>query len=110
MPADFSMWCEGDYWDRIQSTWGNGATMEFLLYYEPLVGEDPTDRLQMIVTDCDGNKRGWLMNIEDAMVVIRGLSRLVDNAIRLGLSVSGDYEGRHAGNKVEKKPEEAKGV
>jgi len=103
MPANFSMWCEGDYWDRVQSTWCNGATMEFLLYHDPLEGEHPSDRLQMIVTDCDGDKRGWLMNIEDAMVIIRGLSRLVDNALRVGMQISGDYENAQAKKKRRKK-------
>ena len=90
--AQFSMHPDDGMWDHIQSTWSNGATIEFVLYVDPLDGEDKTDRLQMLVTECDGKKRGWLMNIEDAMVIMRGLSRLVDNALRVGMPVSGDYE------------------
>lgn len=74
---------EGEWMDYSREEWGNGSKIEFILYSEPLPGEDKSDQLHMIVTDCDGRQRGWLMNPEDAMTIIRGLSRLVDNAMAL---------------------------
>lgn len=110
MTAEFATNPDGKFWDRVQTSWGNGTRIEFLLHEGPLPGEDPSDRLQVLVTDCDGLSRGWLMNIEDAVLIIRGLSRLVDNALRLGFPISSNYEERNARNQVEEKPETPGGI
>lgn len=57
---------------------------EFLFYPKPLDGEDPSDRIHVIITDLEGNRRGWLMNVEDAIVFIRGLSVCMQKAIEAG--------------------------
>lgn len=50
--------------------WANGARIEVLLYSEPQPGEDPSDRIHLLVTDQGGERRGWLMNQEDALAVM----------------------------------------
>lgn len=53
--------------------WQNGAFIEVLVYEQPQPGEDESDRIHLMITDCDGSRRGWLMNIEDAEAIIKGL-------------------------------------
>ena len=70
----------------------NGPKFEFILYDGPQPDEHPSDVMHMLITDADGNRRGWVMNVEDAMIIIRGLSRLVDNALMVGAMISIHYE------------------
>ena len=68
--------------DRVYySLWGNGATLEFLVYKEQQPGEDNSDRIHMIVTPANGTSRGWLMNVEDATAIIRGLATSIQHAL-----------------------------
>lgn len=53
--------------------WQNGAFIEVLVYEQPQPGEDVSDRIHLMITDCDGNRRGWLMNVEDATAIVKGL-------------------------------------
>lgn len=53
--------------------WQNGAFIEVLVYEQPQPGEDDGDRIHLMVTDCDGERRGWLMNVEDAAAIVKGL-------------------------------------
>lgn len=64
--------------------WANGA-MEVLFYDEPQPGEDPSDRIHWLITGFDGEKRGFLLNVEDAVAVISGLSSAVRRAIYTGV-------------------------
>lgn len=57
-----------------KQTWGNKAEIEVVFYPETIPGEDPSDRIQMFVTPAGKDTRGWLLNVEDAVAVIRGLS------------------------------------
>lgn len=83
---------KGDFLDYSLEEWKNGSKIEFILYPGAIEGEDPSDQLQMVVVDQDGKMRGWIMNVEDAITIIRGLSRLVDNAIATNKPVSSNYE------------------
>lgn len=78
---------EGNYIDYTSEEWGNGSKIEFILHDAPQEGEHPSDRLEMLVKDQSGKQQGWLMNIEDAACIIRGLSRLLDNALAMGIEV-----------------------
>jgi len=61
--------------------WQNGAMVEVLFYEEPPDPAEPSDRIHLVVTPADGESQGWLMNVEDAIGVIRGLSVAVQAAI-----------------------------
>ena len=61
--------------------WHNGAFVEVLFYQEPQPGEDPSDRIHLMVTDRNGDKDGWLMNAEDAVSIIRGLTAALQAAV-----------------------------
>jgi hypothetical protein len=65
--------------------WSNGAIIETLCYSEPQEGSVNSDRIHLIITDGNGERTGWLMNIEDAIAIIGGLSRAVSRAIDLGV-------------------------
>lgn len=58
---------------------------EFLFYPEPLPGEDQSDRIHVLITDRHGKRCGWLMNVEDAIVFIRGLSVCMQKAVEAGV-------------------------
>lgn len=65
-----------------QREWeGNGARIEILYYPDPQPGEDWSDRIHLLITPAGEAPRGWLMNVEDAMTIIHGLSGAVDRAI-----------------------------
>lgn len=57
-----------------KQTWGNGAEIEVVFHPDALPGEDPSDRIQMFATPARKETRGWLMNVEDAVAVIHGLT------------------------------------
>jgi len=54
---------------------------QFLFYPEKLKGEDNSDRIHLLIKPYNSKMRGWLMNIEDAIVIIRGLSICIQKAI-----------------------------
>ena len=60
--------------------WANGA-MEVLFYADPQPDVDPSDRIHWMITGFDGERRGFLMNVEDAIAAIRGLSLGVQRAL-----------------------------
>jgi len=60
--------------------WGNGAILE-MLFYSELQNDEPSDRIHLMITDSDGARHGWLMNVEDAIGIIRGLSVATQKAI-----------------------------
>jgi len=62
-------------------TWGNGATIEVLYHVNPIVNEDLSDRIHLIITQSNGEPRGWLMNQQDAIGIIRGLSVAIAKCI-----------------------------
>ncbi|MBP8125778.1 MAG: hypothetical protein KAZ26_24225 [Caldilineaceae bacterium] len=72
--------------ERILSTtiWGNAASIEMACYDEPLPGEDISDRLHLMIVGSDGNQRGWLMNAQDAVALIRVLAAGIDEVITRG--------------------------
>ena len=86
---------KGEWLDYTCEEWGNGAKIEFVLYAEPIPDEHPSDQAHLMITDAQGNRGGWLMNIEDMATLIRGLSRLMDNAIASHKPVSQDYEDHY---------------
>lgn len=73
--------------------WRNGATIETVLYPEPLPGEDPADRIHLLVTDQEGNRAGWLMCPEDAMAMIDCLTRAVGRTMEEGFPMLPKQEG-----------------
>jgi hypothetical protein len=63
-----------------------GSTVyEFFFYEQEQPDEDPSDRIHVIITTAAGHKTGWLMNVEDAMIFLRGLSVCVQKAIQAGV-------------------------
>jgi hypothetical protein len=64
------------------------AVYEFFFYEEEQPDEDPSDRIHVIITTADGHKTGWLMNVQDAMIFIRGLSVCVQKAIEAGVPLT----------------------
>jgi len=64
--------------------WANGA-MEVLFYTEPQPDTDPSDRIHWMITGFDGERRGFLMNVEDTIATIRGLSIGIQCAIEMGV-------------------------
>jgi hypothetical protein len=64
--------------------WANGF-IEVLFYSEPQPDEDPSDRIHLIVHGFGGERRGFLMNAEDATAMIHGLSTGIQRAIAAGV-------------------------
>lgn len=64
--------------------WGNGF-IDVLFYDEPELGEDESDRIHLMVHGFGGDTRGFLMNTQDAMAMIHGLSTAVQRAIEAGV-------------------------
>lgn len=65
--------------------WANGAVAEVLFYDEPQPGHDVSDRIHLLITPAGGERRGWLMNIEEAVEVISGLTIGMRKAIETGV-------------------------
>lgn len=64
--------------------WPN-QVIEVIVYSDPQPNEDPSDRIHLIITDADGHRAGWLMNIDDASAVVDGLSAGIRRAVELGV-------------------------
>lgn len=60
--------------------WGNGF-LDVLFYQEPVEGEDESDRIHLMIHGFDGYADGWILNVEDAIAMIRGLSAGIQHAI-----------------------------
>jgi hypothetical protein len=60
--------------------WHNGAFIEVMCHSEPRCPE-PSDRIHLQITDGGGNRKDWLMNVEDAMAIVQGLTMAVRQAI-----------------------------
>jgi hypothetical protein len=74
--------------------WRNGA-MEVLFYNEAQPDCDSSDRIHWMVTGFDGERRGFLMNVEDAIASIRGLSLGIQYALAADVPVKpGDSNGK----------------
>lgn len=58
---------------------------DFWYHPEPLPGEDPSDRIRMIITSADGGVTEALGNVEDALLIIRGLSICATEAVVAGV-------------------------
>ena len=69
--------------------WGNGTLIEVLCYSQPQIGNVESDRIHLLITPAGGERLGWLMNIEDALAIIGGLSRAASKAIDLDIPVKG---------------------
>jgi len=54
---------------------------EFLFYNSPLDGEDESDRIHILITHHDGEKSGLLLNFEDVIIFMRGLSVCMQKAL-----------------------------
>jgi len=54
--------------------------IEVLVYTEQQSGEDPSDRIHLLI-HAGQAQRGWLMNVEDAVSIIAGLSAAIEQVI-----------------------------
>ena len=70
------------------SIWHNGAFIEVLFYEQPQPSQDASDRIHLLITPAKGKRRGWLMNVEDAIAIIRGLSVAITHAIEQGVPIN----------------------
>lgn len=61
--------------------WANGARIATVVYLTPVADEDESDRIQLLVTDQDGQQRGWLMNVEDALAMISCLTDAIARVV-----------------------------
>ncbi len=68
-----------------RAVWGNRAAIEVLYYDEPLAGEDPSDRLHLMLCPAGEQPRGWIMNAEDATDIIHGLAMGIAECIARGV-------------------------
>jgi hypothetical protein len=70
-----------------------GTTIYEFFFYEEQQSDEPSDRIQILITDRDGCKQGWLMNVEDAIILIRGLSQCCLKAISASVPVAPSKSG-----------------
>ena len=68
---------------------GNGTWIEVLFYQDRQPDHIHSDRIQLIIHPADGKKRGWIMNIEDAVEIIQGLSTAINKALAANIPVRG---------------------
>jgi len=74
--------------ERIHLThWSNGVIFEVLLYSERQEDCVDSDRIHLLITADNGERTGWLMNVEDASEIIEGLSRGINYAIQRGYPI-----------------------
>lgn len=64
--------------------WGNGY-IDFLFYSEPQPGFDPSDRIHFMIKGFDFGPKGFLLNAEDAISLVRGLTVGIQMAIAAGV-------------------------
>jgi len=63
-----------------------GSTVyDFIFYEEEQEGEDPSDRIHLLITTADDQRVGGLMNAQDALTIIEGLTVCVQRAIEAGI-------------------------
>jgi len=58
---------------------------EFLYYEEEQEGEDPSDRIHVLITDHKGGVTGMLMNVQDALIFQQGLAICMQRAVDDGV-------------------------
>lgn len=63
------------------------TVIETLLYEEVQEGEDPSDRIHLLITDFKGQKTGWIMNVEDVVLITHLLTKAAFIAIQEGIPV-----------------------
>ena len=66
--------------------WRNLAC-EVLFYTEVQPNADPSDRIHLIIHRVDGDRRGFLMNVQDAISVVHGLTTAIQRAIAADISM-----------------------
>jgi hypothetical protein len=64
--------------------WRNGC-MEVLFYSEPQPDVDVSDRIHLLIHGFGTGKRGLLMNVQDAIAMVHGLSTGIQRAIEAGV-------------------------
>lgn len=64
--------------------WGNGF-IDVLFYDEPQPDADPSDRIHLLVHGFGGERRGFIMNVQDAICMVHGLSTGIQRAIEAGV-------------------------
>lgn len=64
------------------------AVYEFLFYNDPQPSKDLSDRIHMLITTSENERLGWLMNVQDAIIIIRGLAMCVQKAIEAGVPLA----------------------
>ena len=69
------------------SIWHNGGFIEVLFYEQPQPRQNVSDRIHLLITPAKGKRRGWLMNVEDAIAIIRGLSVAITQALEQDIPV-----------------------
>lgn len=72
----------------VDHRWQNGQHIEVVYHPVALPDEADCDRIHLLITDCDGVCRGWIMNVEDAAAIIYGLSKAMVMAINEGVPVN----------------------
>lgn len=71
----------GENWDRVlDASWENGALIQAYYHDGPVPGEDPSDRILLLVRPEDTPVHWWLMNIEDATIIQVGLDLAMNRA------------------------------
>lgn len=65
--------------------WQNGAFIECLVYQAAQPDCDGNDRIHLLITDATGDRRGWLMNVEDAQAIIKCLERGIEKSNEYGV-------------------------
>ncbi len=68
-------------------SWRNGVRIEVYFHEQIVEGYDDSDRIELVVTTEDGDRPSLMMNVEDAIGVIRGLAGGIQRVIDVGVSV-----------------------
>lgn len=71
--------------------WGNGF-IDVLFYAEPQLDEDPSDRIHLMIHGFGGERRGFIMNVQDAICMVHGLSTGIQRAIEEGVPTRPEQE------------------
>lgn len=67
--------------------WRNHAKIEVFFHEQKLTGYDESDRVELVVTTEDGATPSLVMNVEDAIGIIRGLTVGIQCCIQRGIPV-----------------------
>jgi hypothetical protein len=72
-------------------SWANGY-FDFLFYSEPQEGFDPSGRIHFMIKRFNMNPVGLLMNVEDAISIVRGLTICIQEAIAAGVPTKPEHK------------------